>query len=89
MWPFATKEKRAAVDSNSYTDAVVEKIVRTAQGNVIEPDQLAILQAALGLIQRSFEGAEYAGDQRAIDSINLLHHGWLVAWLCEARLIYT
>ena len=88
MWPFATKEKRAAVDSNSYTDAVVEKIVRTAQGNVIEPDQLAILQAALGLIQRSFEGAEYAGDQRAIDSIKPVA-SWLagrLALLGEAYL---
>ena len=80
MWPFKT-EKRAAVDgAGNYTDDVVNRIVRTAQGSLIDPNDLASVQAGIGLIQRTFEGADYAGDQRAIDSIKPFL-SWLVGCL--------
>ena len=69
MWPLKAKEKRSAVDTSDYSAVVIDQWERRATGDLVDPEQLASVQAAIGLIQRSFEGADFAGDQTAINSM--------------------
>ena len=72
MWPLKTKEKRSAVDTSDYSAVVIDQWERRATGDLVDPEQLASVQAAIGLIQRSFESAEFAGSQTAIDRLKPL-----------------
>ena len=70
MWnPLAKKEQRASGGDRNFTDVVVNNLVNAARGDTVDTDALAIVQAGVGLIQRTFEAADYAGDQTAINSI--------------------
>ena len=59
MWPFnRTGENRGAGD---YSDQILNQAVAQAEGGVVDPTRLAVVQTAAGMISRAFMAARMDG----------------------------
>ena len=56
MWPFDKIEKRSA-DTSSYTDQLVDAAVSEARGETLDASTLAVVEACMGLWERSLASA--------------------------------
>ena len=76
LWPFRREsEKRASEEPATYEGMVTSALVRAAKGEDGEyanPEGLAAVEAASGLIGRCFAGAEVSGDRFGLVSAAVL-----------------
>ena len=70
MWPFRRSESRAVAGGDlNASDALVQALVRQAEGTPADPDALAVAEACAGLWERSLGSATVAPETMALQPV--------------------